>query len=170
MRSGSRPCHRVNAGAVLIGGLRPDIPASAVAASYGPVRSRSEHALRQNICAGRYYSRISQSAGAGVQRAMVESIAVPEADCFQVVSEHSDPELIFSPRYLGIAHSDRFVLVQIVMSYGRKPQQKRKLFKRIAETLAESPGVPPQDVMITIVETSWENWSFGNGEAQYMDT
>ena len=66
--------------------------------------------------------------------------------------------------------SDRFVLVQIILSIGRKPQQKRKLFKRIAENLAESPGLPPQELMIVLVETSWENWSFGDGEAQYMDS
>jgi 4-oxalocrotonate tautomerase len=39
----------------------------------------------------------------------------------------------------------------------------------MAEILAESPGLPPQDLMTVLVETSWENWSFGNGEAQYLD-
>ena len=66
--------------------------------------------------------------------------------------------------------SDRFVLVQITLSVGRKPQQKRKLFQRLAEILAESPGLPPQDLMTVLVETAWENWSFGNGEAQYRDS
>jgi 4-oxalocrotonate tautomerase len=60
--------------------------------------------------------------------------------------------------------------VQITMSTGRKPQQKRKLFQRMAEILAESPGLKPQDLVINLVEVAWENWSFGNGEAQYMDT
>jgi 4-oxalocrotonate tautomerase len=40
----------------------------------------------------------------------------------------------------------------------------------MAEILAEAPGLPPQDLVINLVETSWENWSFGNGEAQYMDS
>jgi phenylpyruvate tautomerase PptA (4-oxalocrotonate tautomerase family) len=64
----------------------------------------------------------------------------------------------------------KIVLVQITMSTGRKPQQKRKLFQRVAEILAESPGLKPQDLVINLVEVAWENWSFGNGEAQYMDT
>jgi len=61
------------------------------------------------------------------------------------------------------------VFVQITLSTGRKPQQKRLLYKRMAEILAESPGLRPQDLLINLVEVSWENWSFGNGEAQYMD-
>ncbi|HUL35187.1 MAG TPA: tautomerase family protein [Candidatus Eisenbacteria bacterium] len=62
------------------------------------------------------------------------------------------------------------VFVEITMSAGRKPPQKRRLFKRLAELLAESPGLKPQELVINLVETAWENWSFGNGEAQYVDS
>jgi 4-oxalocrotonate tautomerase len=110
-----------------------------------------------------------KSIAEGVHRAMVEALAVPEEDRFQVVTEHPPGELIFSKSYLGIQHSDKIVLVQITLSTGRKPQQKRKFFKRVVELLAASPGVAPQDVIINLVEVAWENWSFGNGDAHYMD-
>ena len=110
-----------------------------------------------------------RSVSDGVHQAMVEALAVPEGDRFQVVTEHPPGEMIFSRNYLGISHSDKIVFVQITMSTGRRPQQKRKLYKRIVELLAASPGVPPQDVIISLVEVVWENWSFGNGEAPYMD-
>jgi len=106
----------------------------------------------------------------GVHRAMIEAIAIPPDDRFQVITEYLPEALIYDPQYLGVHRSDRVVFVQIAMSFGRKPQQKRKLFKRMAEILAEAPGLPPQDLVINLVETSWENWSFGNGEAQYMDS
>jgi len=106
----------------------------------------------------------------GVHRAMIEAIAIPPDDRFQVITEYLPEALIYDPQYLGVHRSDRVVFVQITMSFGRKPQQKRKLFKRMAEILAEAPGLPPQDLVINLVETSWENWSFGNGEAQYMDS
>lgn len=105
----------------------------------------------------------------GVHRAMVEALAIPTDDRFQVISEHSPAGLIYDRAYLGLQRSDRIVFVQITLSAGRKPQQKRKLFQRMAEILAESPGLKPQDLLINLVEVSWENWSFGNGEAQYMD-
>jgi phenylpyruvate tautomerase PptA (4-oxalocrotonate tautomerase family) len=106
----------------------------------------------------------------GVHQALVESLAVPQDDRFQIITEHPRDGLIFSRNYLAIAHSEKIVLVQITLSEGRRPQQKRKLYRRIAELLAVSPGVPPQDVIVNLVEVAWENWSFGNGEAPYMDT
>jgi 4-oxalocrotonate tautomerase len=103
----------------------------------------------------------------GVHQAMVEAIDAPAQDRFQIITEHSPNDLIYDPSYLGVDRSDDIVMVQITLSAGRKPPQKRKLYQRIVELLAKNPGVRPQDVMINLVETSWENWSFGNGEAQY---
>jgi phenylpyruvate tautomerase PptA (4-oxalocrotonate tautomerase family) len=107
--------------------------------------------------------------GDGVHRAMIEALAIPPDDRFQVITENPSEGLVYDRSYLGVQRSDRVVFVQITLSAGRKPQQKRKLFKRMAEILAESPGLKPQDLLINLVEVSWENWSFGNGEAQYMD-
>jgi 4-oxalocrotonate tautomerase len=105
--------------------------------------------------------------GDGVHQAMLEAIDAPAQDRFQIITEHSANDLIYDPSYLGIERSDDLVMVQITLSAGRKPSQKRKLFQRTTEILAKNPGVRPQDVMINLVETAWENWSFGNGEAQY---
>jgi phenylpyruvate tautomerase PptA (4-oxalocrotonate tautomerase family) len=103
----------------------------------------------------------------GVHRAMVEGAAVPEQDRFQIITEHPPSGLIYDPTYLGIQRTNHIVMVQITLSTGRKLAQKRQLFKRMAEILAENPGLRPQDLMINLVEVAWENWSFGNGEAQY---
>jgi 4-oxalocrotonate tautomerase len=104
----------------------------------------------------------------GVHQAMVEAIDAPQQDRFQIISEHPAGGLIYDPAYLGIDRTDNIVIVQITLSGGRKPPQKRKLFRRMAEILAKDPGLRPQDLVINLVETAWENWSFGNGEAQYM--
>jgi phenylpyruvate tautomerase PptA (4-oxalocrotonate tautomerase family) len=106
----------------------------------------------------------------GVHQALIDAIAIPSGDRFQVITEHKAEGLIYDPSYLGVDRSDRVVFVQVTMSVGRKPQQKRALYKRMVELLAESPGLRAQDLLINLVETSWENWSFGNGEAQYMDS
>ncbi|MGA2376349.1 MAG: tautomerase family protein [Candidatus Sulfotelmatobacter sp.] len=105
--------------------------------------------------------------GDGVHRALVEAMDAPAQDRFQVITEHPPGGLIYDPAYLGVQRTDNFVMVQITLSTGRKLAQKRKLFQRMAEILAENPGLRKQDLMINLVEVAWENWSFGNGEAQY---
>jgi 4-oxalocrotonate tautomerase len=98
---------------------------------------------------------------------MVEAIEAPAQDRFQIITEHPASGLIYDPTYLGVQRTENIVIVQITMSTGRKPPQKRRLFQRMAEILAENPGLRPQDLMVNLVEVAWENWSFGNGEAQY---
>jgi phenylpyruvate tautomerase PptA (4-oxalocrotonate tautomerase family) len=109
-----------------------------------------------------------QALGAGVHRALVEALQIPDDDRFQVITEHDADGLIFDPAYLGVQRSDKVVFVQITMSAGRKPVQKRQLFQRMSEILAANPGVRPEDLFVNLVEVAWENWSFGKGEAQYM--
>jgi len=104
----------------------------------------------------------------GVHQAMIDAIAVPPKDRFQVIAEYQAGDLIYDADYLDVKRSDKVVFVQITLSTGRKPAQKRALFKRMAELLAESPGLRPEDLLINLIEVSWENWSFGNGEAQYQ--
>jgi phenylpyruvate tautomerase PptA (4-oxalocrotonate tautomerase family) len=105
--------------------------------------------------------------GESVHRAMVETINVPALDRFQVVTEHSPDSLIYDPTYLGIQRTDEVIFVQITLNAGRSTEQKRALYSRMTELLSKSPGVRPQDVLISLVEVARENWSFGNGQAQY---
>jgi 4-oxalocrotonate tautomerase len=102
-----------------------------------------------------------------VYEAMRETFDVPEDDRFMIVTEHDASDLGFSRRYLGIERSHDLVIIQITANETRTVDKKKALYQRIAERLATSPGVRPQDVFINIVEVAKENWSFGNGEAQY---
>lgn len=103
----------------------------------------------------------------GVYRAMRETFAVPEDDLFAVISEHEAAEFAYGARYLGIERTDDLVMIQITANATRTTEQKRALYARIAERLAEAPGLRPEDVFISLVEVAPENWSFGNGAAQY---
>ena len=102
-----------------------------------------------------------------VYRAMREVFNVPEEDRFVVVSEHSESEFQFSKTYLDIARSDDLVIIQITANNTRTTEQKKALFAKIAELLSRQPGLRKEDVFISLVDVSKENWSFGNGIAQY---
>src|SRR5258708_39517243 len=105
--------------------------------------------------------------GESIHRAMVETIKIPEKDRFQIITEHEPDGLIYDPSYLGISRSDGVILIQITLNAGRTVEVRKALFARIAALLRESPGVRPEDVFVSLVEVAKENWSFGNGIAQY---
>jgi 4-oxalocrotonate tautomerase len=109
-----------------------------------------------------------QAIADGVYRALRETFNVPEGDRFVTISEHGDGDFIFDPDYLGIRRSDDLVIIQLTVSNTRSREQKQALYKRIVANLAEQPGLRPQDVFINLVEVLPENWSFGNGIAQYV--
>ena len=106
---------------------------------------------------------VSQS----VHQAMVDVIQIPPDDRFQVIGRRAPGELVCTPRYLGIEHSDRVVFVQITLSPGRAVGLKEALFERIARDVARSTSFAAADVIVNLVESALENWSFGNGVAQY---
>jgi 4-oxalocrotonate tautomerase len=105
--------------------------------------------------------------GDGIYRAMVEAIGVPEGDRFQVITEHTPDTLVHDPRYLDIERSDDVLFIQITLNVGRTLEQKKALYARLVQRLSERPGVRPEDVVVNLVEVPRENWSWGNGEAQY---
>ncbi|MEO8606250.1 MAG: tautomerase family protein [Chloroflexota bacterium] len=105
--------------------------------------------------------------GDAVHKALVETMNVPAQDRFQVISEHAPENLIYDATYLDIQRSDDVIFIQITLNTGRTTDMKKSLYARIAELLAENPGVRKQDVLVSLVEVWKENWSFGDGIAQY---
>jgi phenylpyruvate tautomerase PptA (4-oxalocrotonate tautomerase family) len=102
-----------------------------------------------------------------VHAALVQKFNVPAADRFQVVTRHPAAELICTPEYLGIKHGARIAFVQITANEGRTVEMKKDLYGAIASSIAEVGGIAAADVIINLVEVKKENWSFGNGIAQY---
>ncbi|HET9182517.1 MAG TPA: tautomerase family protein [Candidatus Angelobacter sp.] len=105
--------------------------------------------------------------GDAVHQAMVETLNVPSADRFQIISTHTKSDFIYDPQYLNIARTDGLVMVQITLNSGRTTEMKKAFYKRVADLLAAELKLRPEDVLINLVEVSKENWSFGNGIAQY---
>ena len=104
----------------------------------------------------------------GIYRALREVFDVPHEDRFMTITEHDAPDFSYSASYLGIARGDDLVMIQITVSNTRTLEKKKALYRRIVENLKENPGLRPEDVLINLVEVSPENWSFGNGIAQYV--
>jgi 4-oxalocrotonate tautomerase len=103
-----------------------------------------------------------------VHLALVETFNVPRPDRFQTLTRRAPNELVCTPAFLGIAHSSTVVFVQIACSPGRSVEVKKALYAAIASKVAAHGHFAVNDVIINLVETARENWSFGNGMAQYV--
>ncbi|MEO6278309.1 tautomerase family protein [Roseateles sp.] len=100
-----------------------------------------------------------------LHQAMVDSFEVPPADRFQVFHQHAPGELVYDRDYLGGPRGEDFVLIAITAGKPRSTNTKQRFYRRLAECLAESPGIAPRDVMVVITPTQAEDWSFANGVA-----
>jgi len=99
-------------------------------------------------------------------RAMRETLNVPEDDQFMTITEHDAQNFRYGNAY-GVVRSADVVYIQITVFNTRTLEQKKALFRRVAELLGESPGIRPEDVFVNVLESTKENWSVGHGLAQF---
>ena len=102
-----------------------------------------------------------------VYNTMIATLNAPKDDRFQVISEHTPDTLIIDPTYLAIQRSADALIIQLILNEGRTVEVKKSFYKAVADGLEERVGSRPEDIFIALVEVKKENWSFGNGIAQY---
>jgi 4-oxalocrotonate tautomerase len=102
-----------------------------------------------------------------VYEAMIATLNAPENDRFQVISQHTRETLLIDPTYLGIERSADALIIQLTLNEGRTVEVKKAFYKAVADGLHQRVGLRREDVFINLVEVKKENWSFGNGIAQY---
>lgn len=102
----------------------------------------------------------------GLYRAMREALNVPEDDQFMTITEHDAANFRTGTGY-GVARSEDVVYIQITVFDSRTADQKKALYKRIAELLGNNPGIWPENVFVNMLDAAKENWSVGHGIAQF---
>jgi 4-oxalocrotonate tautomerase len=102
-----------------------------------------------------------------VYDAMIATLNAPKDDRFQVISEHPRDTLVIDPTFLGIERSADALIIQLTLNEGRTVEVKKAFYKAVADGLHERLSLRREDVLVSLVEVKKENWSFGNGIAQY---
>jgi phenylpyruvate tautomerase PptA (4-oxalocrotonate tautomerase family) len=102
-----------------------------------------------------------------IHTSLVETVDVPANDRFQAITRQPANTLFYAPEYLGIEHGSKIVMMQIYLRKGRTLEKKQALFAALASSIGKTGAVAPKDVIITLVENEKEDWSFGDGIAQY---
>ncbi|ANB75870.1 tautomerase family protein [Paraburkholderia phytofirmans] len=103
-----------------------------------------------------------------VYDAMIAVANVPLDDRFQIISRHSNDELVYPENgYLGIRYTPDITFIQVTWNAGRSVEVKKAFYKAVADGISEKTGIRKEDVWISLIDVPRENWSFGNGEMQY---
>ncbi|WP_394840738.1 tautomerase family protein [Pendulispora brunnea] len=100
-------------------------------------------------------------------RALVDAFGVPERDRYQIVHEHPASRLILQDTGLGIARTNKVVVLTLV-TRPRSEGSKTRFYQALCRELEENCGIAPSDVIVSMVTNSDSDWSFGNGRAQFM--
>ena len=103
-----------------------------------------------------------------VYQTLVDVLKVPVHDRFHVITEHAKGGQPFDRDYLGIHRSDACIFFQVTLLSGRSTELKQRFYKTLVERLHEQIKLRKEDAFINLIEVPKENWSFGNGEAQYV--
>jgi phenylpyruvate tautomerase PptA (4-oxalocrotonate tautomerase family) len=120
-----------------------------------------------NVLEGRTDSELQNMLDAA-HRAMLAAFKVPPRDRYQIVNEHKPSRMVVEDTGLGIPRTDKVVVVQVV-SRPRGKEAKQIFYKLLTEELQKSCGIAPSDVMVSIIENTDADWSFGLGRAQFLE-
>ena len=103
-----------------------------------------------------------------VYQTLLDVLKVPKGDRFQVITEHRKNALPFDRDYLGVHRTDDCICFQITLNAGRSVGLKQSFYKELTDRLHRGVTLRKEDVFINLVEVPKENWSYGNGLAQYV--
>jgi phenylpyruvate tautomerase PptA (4-oxalocrotonate tautomerase family) len=120
-----------------------------------------------NVLEGRTDAELKTMLDAA-HRAMLAAFKVPERDRYQIVNEHKPSRMIVEDTGLGFPRSDKVVVVQVV-TRRRGKEMKQKFYELLTDELQKSCGIDPSDVMVSMIENTDEDWSFGLGRAQFLE-
>ncbi|KAI1629997.1 Tautomerase/MIF superfamily [Exophiala viscosa] len=102
-----------------------------------------------------------------VQDVMLSTFNAPPRDRYQIVTQHEPYELICEDTNLGLARTENLVIIQIFQQ-GRNTATKQATYKELARKLEAECGVKGNDLIISCAQNTKEDWSFGNGVAQFL--
>ncbi|MDI9897465.1 tautomerase family protein [Rhodococcus sp. IEGM 1381] len=99
--------------------------------------------------------------------ALVAAFGVPAEDRYQIATTHPRHEMVAMDTCLGLERSDKLVMVEVV-SRPRTRTQKVALYSLLCSRLHRGCGLDREDLIVTFIENSDEDWSFGRGRAQFL--
>jgi phenylpyruvate tautomerase PptA (4-oxalocrotonate tautomerase family) len=103
-----------------------------------------------------------------VQDVMLDVFAAPPRDRYQIITEHPAGQIIAEDTGLGFERTAGVTVIQIFQQ-GRSEDQKKAVYRELADRLEARCGIAPTDLIVSIVSNGRQDWSFGLGRAQFLE-
>lgn len=94
-----------------------------------------------------------------IHQALIDSLAIPADDKFQVFRPRDEGEIIFDPGYNDVDRRS-LILIQVLMVHMYPVDLKRELYRHIVTRL-DAIGIRPEDIQIAVSENGYEDWYAG---------
>ncbi|AVK60326.1 tautomerase family protein [Lactobacillus sp. CBA3605] len=98
---------------------------------------------------------------------MLKAFDAPVGDRYQIVTQHEPVEMQILDTGLGFKRTEQ-VLVFSLVTRPRTEAQKKAFYRDLVATLQAELGLRPEDVMINLSVNTDADWSFGQGQAQFL--
>jgi len=122
--------------------------------------------IRVDVIEGRSPDEIKTLLDA-THRALVSVFKIPKRDRYQIVHEHRPSHFMVEDTGLGITRTNKCVVIQIT-TRPREREAKESFYRLLCHELEAACGIQPSDVVVSMVTSSDEDWSFGYGRAQFL--
>ncbi|WP_039067965.1 tautomerase family protein [Staphylococcus shinii] len=99
---------------------------------------------------------------------MLDTFKAPKGDRYQIVNQHEDYEMQILDTGLGVERTKN-VIVFTIITRPRTQQQKQSFYIELTKKLHDDMGIRKEDIMFSLIENTDEDWSFFNGEAQFLN-
>jgi hypothetical protein len=119
-----------------------------------------------HVLEGQYNEARIDQVSSAVQNGLISALGIPSEDFFQIIHVLPRGQFRHTPSFLGLNYSDDLIILEITFISGRPKEKRLALLKALNEGVVAAAGISPDDLLITLYETSGENISFGRGSAQ----
>jgi len=118
---------------------------------------------------GQYDTARIDKVSSAVQNGLISALGIPPDDFFQIIHLLPRSQFRHTPSFVGLHYSDDLIILEIAFISGRAKEKRLALLKALNDGVVSAAGISPDDLLITLYETSGENISFGRGLAQRAD-
>lgn len=123
--------------------------------------------MRIDMVRGRSQAEIQKILDIAYQTAST-ALHLRPRDRYQIVTQHDPEEMIIEDVSLGFKRTTAFLMFSLTSS-PRKVENKQTFYKLLVKNLHDQLGIAPTDVMINITTNRYEDWSFVDGESQFLN-